>query len=100
MRRRTSLLHLVALAAPSGCQAAPPPASPPAVPVMQVAAHDLAVRPPLALGGPRDAVVRVVGALDCTGTLIAEDRVLTAHSCLAVHDAAGRPLPRDVPPEQ
>jgi hypothetical protein len=39
--------------------------------------------PPFALASPEDAVVRVVGPeLTCTGTLIDDDLVLTAHHCL------------------
>src|SRR5580700_5494969 len=33
-----------------------------------------------------DAIVRVVGKVTCTGTLIAEDLVLTAHHCVAARD--------------
>ncbi|MEO8919663.1 MAG: trypsin-like serine protease [Polyangiaceae bacterium] len=48
-----------------------------------------------------DYVVRiVVGSVACSGTLIQDDRVLTAHHCVAARDSNGRVLPREVPPDQ
>jgi hypothetical protein len=39
--------------------------------------------PPFALAVPEDAVVRIVGPqMTCTGTLVEEDLVLTAHHCV------------------
>ncbi len=49
---------------------------------------------------PNNAVVRVVSDVACTGTLIAEDLVLTAHHCVAERDADGQVLNRDKPPEK
>lgn len=43
-----------------------------------------------------DAVVRVVGPVACTGTLIADDLVLTAHHCVSKRDASGRAMSEDV----
>lgn len=44
-----------------------------------------------------DSIVRIVSPhVSCTGTLIAPDRVLTAHHCLAERDEFGDYLPRDV----
>jgi hypothetical protein len=44
---------------------------------------DLLLAPSLGLASPEDAVVRVVGPqMTCSGTLIAEDLVLTAHHCV------------------
>src|SRR5688500_12561990 len=38
---------------------------------------------PLALAVPDDAIVRVVGPnMTCTGTVIGDDLILTAHHCL------------------
>jgi hypothetical protein len=60
----------------------------------------MALLPPLELVSPRDAVVRVVGTgnVTCTGTLIADDRVLTAHHCVSLRDKKGRVQNRDMAP--
>jgi hypothetical protein len=51
--------------------------------------------------GETYAVVRVVTKdhVTCTGTLIADDRVLTAHHCLSARDKRGRIVDHDVAPE-
>jgi secreted trypsin-like serine protease len=51
---------------------------------------------------PRDAIVRIVGQgnVTCTGTLIADDRVLTAHHCVSARDKKGRVVERDMAPEE
>ena len=51
---------------------------------VRVATHaPVLFAPPLALATPEDAVVRVVGPeLTCSGTLVEDDLVLTAHHCL------------------
>lgn len=56
---------------------------------------------PMEYVSPRDAIVRVVGAgnVTCTGTLFADDRVLTAHHCVSARDKKGRVLNRDMAPE-
>jgi hypothetical protein len=47
-----------------------------------------------------DAVVRlVVGGVTCSGTLVGDDLVLTAHHCVSERDANGRVLEQDVAPE-
>lgn len=59
-------------------------------------------QPPVDLDveNPNNAVVRVVSDVTCTGTLIAEDLVLTAHHCVAERDADGQVLNQDKPPEK
>lgn len=68
-----------------GC-AAHPRAAARVVPASSVSADDDASRyfsPPLSLAVPEDAVVRIVGPqMSCTGTLVDEDLVLTAHHCV------------------
>ncbi len=56
--------------------------------------------PPFELASTQDAVVRIVSDVTCTGTLIADDRVLTAHHCVAERDEHGRVLDRNKPPEE
>ncbi|MDX2052941.1 MAG: S1 family peptidase [Polyangiaceae bacterium] len=47
-----------------------------------------------------DYVVRIVaGKVSCTGTLIDEQRVLTAHHCVAERNEGGHTLDRDVSPQ-
>jgi hypothetical protein len=51
---------------------------------------DLFLAPSVGLASPADAVVRVVGPqMTCTGALIAEDLVLTAHHCVVQRSARG-----------
>jgi hypothetical protein len=51
---------------------------------------DAFLAPSAALASPADAVVRVVGPqMTCTGTLIAEDLVLTAHHCVVQRSPQG-----------
>ncbi len=69
-----------------------PPSTPAVAPVSLQAQQDidLLVSPSVALASPADAVVRVVsGRSTCSGTLIAEDLVLTAHHCVVERDAHG-----------
>jgi hypothetical protein len=64
------------------------------------AAEDELIGLPLALATEEDYVVRVVsGSVTCTGSLIEEDRVLTAHHCLSQRGRAGNMLELDVAPE-
>ncbi len=57
--------------------------------------------PPFELVSPNDAIVRIVGDgnVTCTGTLIADDRVLTAHHCVSARDRKGRVQSHDMAPE-
>jgi Trypsin len=56
--------------------------------------------PPFELASAQDAVVRIVSDVTCTGTLIADDRVLTAHHCVAARDERGRVLDRNKEPDE
>lgn len=71
------------------------------------AAHEDGVDRPLQLlpptelrDKPSDAVVRLVTHVTCTGTLIADDLVLTAHHCVSARDDKGRALEHDIEPEE
>jgi V8-like Glu-specific endopeptidase len=56
---------------------------------------------PPALSNGDDYVVRiVVGSVTCSGALIQEDRVLTAHHCVAARDSSGKVQSHNVKPEQ
>lgn len=69
------------------------------------AAHeaDLPARPRLVHSEAtisKDAIVRLVtGSVTCSGTLIGDDLVLTAHHCVSERDHNGRALEQDVAPE-
>jgi V8-like Glu-specific endopeptidase len=55
---------------------------------------------PLGVTEPEDYVVRVVsGNVTCSGSMIEEDRVLTAHHCLSQRGKNGSMLELDVAPE-
>ena len=55
---------------------------------------------PLTVATDEDYVVRVVsGAVTCSGSLIMEDRVLTAHHCLSQRGHDGSTLELDVAPD-
>lgn len=67
----------------------------------QGAGRPLHVLPPFELASNRDAIVRIVtDDTTCTGTLIADDRVLTAHHCVSARDKRGRVLSRNKSPEE
>ncbi len=96
-RARGLAVAVVTLAA-GGCVAparvsAPTPASEPAGPRPFLAPLQLTDDP-----WP-DAIVRVVGDVSCSGTLIASDLVLSAHHCVAARHAAGQTLEHDLRPE-
>ncbi len=101
LRALASGCAVATLAAPAGC--AQPTQHVVAVPAarQQDEGRPLRLLPPLELAMPRDAVVRIVGSgnVTCTGTLIADDCVLTAHHCVSWHDAKGRVQSRDMAPE-
>jgi len=55
---------------------------------------------PFVLSNKDDYVVRlVIGSVTCSGALIEDDRVLTAHHCVSARSRQGEMLPRDVAPE-
>ena len=75
-------------------------ARPAAFPEAEEARGEEPVGLALALATDEDYVVRVVaGKVTCSGALIEEDRVLTAHHCVAERGPAGEMLPRNVRPE-
>jgi hypothetical protein len=47
-----------------------------------------------------DAVVRIVSDVTCTGTIIADDLVLTAHHCVAARDKKGNVIAHDRDPSE
>lgn len=56
---------------------------------------------PFVLSSRDDYVVRlVIGSVTCSGALIDDDRVLTAHHCVSARSAQGEMLPRDVKPSE
>jgi hypothetical protein len=56
---------------------------------------------PPALADRDDYVVRiVVGSVTCSGALIQDDRVLTAHHCVAARDESGNALTHNVKPAE
>lgn len=56
--------------------------------------------PPFKLATNEDAIVRIVSDVTCTGTLIADDLVLTAHHCVAARDEQNRTLHSDLGPDE
>jgi hypothetical protein len=79
----------IAAASLTGCAGLVWPGTHAAAPVRPAASPppgddvELLLAPSLDLASPEDAVVRVVGPqMTCSGTLIAEDLVLTAHHCV------------------
>lgn len=85
-----------------GCWRSPLPKEG-AVPAAQAVglSRPMTLLPPLERVHYRDAIVRIVSDVAaCTGTLIADDRVLTAHHCVSARDAKGRVLPRNKAPEE
>lgn len=64
------------------------------------AGKEIANQPAIEMLFPDEPVLRVVsGSVSCTGTLIYENQVLTAHHCVSARDDSGAVLRRDVEAE-
>ena len=96
------------LTAGAGCTTSPqrPKTSSFATPAAEGEAVDrpFVFLPPIELssreGAKDDGIVRIVSShVTCTGSLIDEDLVLTAHHCVAERDENRRPTGKDVDPE-
>jgi len=98
--RALSIAASLAALGASGC-AAPTSHGGPAVPAAKPdqEGRPFHLLPPFELATTEDAIVRIVSDVTCTGTLIAEDLVLTAHHCVSARDDSGRTLRRDKDPE-
>ena len=94
-------LAAVAIGGASGC-IEPTQRAVIAVPAarLDVDGRQLRLLPPFELATPEDAIVRITADVTCTGTLIADDRVLTAHHCVVARDAAGHALDHDKRPQE
>jgi hypothetical protein len=91
--RSLTRAFVTSLAATSLVACAPRAATIPVRPAAIVHAHPHApvlFSPPLALASPEDAIVRVVGPeVSCSGTLVDDDLVLTAHHCVVKRGKRG-----------
>lgn len=85
----------------SGKKSAMPSAATPAA-KQALEERPFVFQPPITLTSDQEAkddgIVRVLSDVTCTGTLVAEDLVLTAHHCVAERDEQGRPTGRDLEP--
>lgn len=86
----------------SGCARLPflhAPAQAPQPASAQAPSLPPAVVLPFVLSSKEDFVVRlVIGSVTCSGALIDDDRVLTAHHCVSARSAQGEMLAHDVEP--
>ena len=88
MEGKAAAIALLAVGA-SACAAKGPQLHPAASP--DDAADVRFFSPPISLASPEDAIVRVVSPdSSCTGTLVDDDLVLTAHHCVVPRDARGQ----------
>jgi V8-like Glu-specific endopeptidase len=64
----------------------------------EIAAEERLLAQPFALAVPEDAIVRIVGpTMTCTGTVIQDDLILTAHHCLVERGPKGEFLKQNLP---
>ena len=67
----------------------------------ELAAEQRLLTQPFALAMPEDAIVRVVGpSMTCTGTVIEDDLILTAHHCLVERGPRGEFTKKLLEPSQ
>jgi len=95
------LAGLVLAASTAGCWHAHAPTVRPAANLDDDANTPRFFPPPIALAVPEDAIVRLVGPVTtCTGTLVDEDLVLTAHHCVVHLDARGQFTSKTLDPHE
>jgi Trypsin len=88
--RAASVLAALTLAGLGAVGCAPHVRPPPAVPASDAELKMRFFPPPFPVLAPEDAIVRVVGPqMNCSGTRIDDDLVLTAHHCVVVRSAGG-----------
>ena len=88
----TGLAAMAGLVSATGCQTIQ--GTPPKIAVRPSSQEELAdvrvLEKPFALAVPEDAIVRVVGpSMTCSGTVIDDDLILTAHHCLVERGSHG-----------
>jgi hypothetical protein len=67
----------------------------------EMAADERLLQQPFALAVPEDAIVRIVGpVMTCTGTVIQDDLILTAHHCLVERGPNGEFTKNNLEPSQ
>lgn len=65
----------------------------------EIATDERLLSQPFALAVPEDAIVRIVGpVMTCTGTVIEDDLILTAHHCLVERGSQGEFTKKNVDP--
>jgi S1-C subfamily serine protease len=100
----SSLPVALLLASSAGCRVPAPTqaGSRLATPAAEGAGVERPFEPPIALASdPReDAIVRIVGPVACSGVLVDDDLVLTAHHCVASRDGRGAVRRADLDPHE